>query len=199
MAENKFVRWDVKIHHPSERCEGTSQATGQCPFNKVEGSKYCMRHGGAMVAVNKKKEDSRNYNLGKWQARVGELADHDGIRSLREDIGILRIVMETMLNQCKDGTDLLLYSSRISDLVMKIEKLVTSCDKLEGKMGLLISKESVLQLASVFVQIIADHVDDPEVIDVISMKMMQATMDVQNPVPNAPGTGGGGREYAIAR
>ena len=195
MSESKFLRWDVKIHHPSERCEGTSQATGSCPFCKVPSSNYCMRHGGASVATTKKKEDRRNYDLGKWQARVGQLADNDSIRSLREEVGILRIVMETMLNQCKDATELMLYSSRISDLVMKIEKLVTSTDKLEGKMGLLISKDSVLQLAAVYVGIIADHVEDPETMDEISMKMMQATMDIQNPVPNAPGTGGGGRDY----
>ena len=197
-VENKFVRWDKKIHHPSERCEGSSQI-GQCPYCKVDGSDYCPRHGGAIAESRKRKENLRNYQLTRWKARVCEFADNDGIKSLREEIGILRMVMETMLNQCHDATELLLYSTRMADLVMKIEKLVVSCDKMESKMGLLLSKDSVLQLAAEFVEIINKHVPDVNTIDVISMEMMQATLRMQNPVPNAPGTGGGNGTHIAVR
>jgi len=182
MPENKFQRWDERVHHPNERCEGTSQGTGQCPYCKIEGSNYCIRHGGHNVLVTQKKEGLRNYRLTKWKARVGEFADSQGIKSLREEIGILRVVLEEMLNQCSDATDLLLYSTRMASLVMQIEKLVVSCDKMEGKMGLLLSKDSVLQLASEYVEIINKHVGDTQVIDVISMEMMQATLRINAPV-----------------
>jgi len=178
-VDNKFVRWNDTIHHPSERCEGTSQTTGQCPFCKTEGTNYCVRHGGFIAVQKKQREGLRNYRLTKWKNRVGDLADSDGIKSLREEIGILRVMIEEMLNQCNDATDLLLYSSRMADLVMKVEKLVVSCDKMEGKMGLLLSKDSVLQLASEYVEIINKHVNDADVIDVISMEMLQVTMRSQ--------------------
>ena len=164
--------------------------TGQCPFCKTEGSDYCQRHGGALVEAKKRKENLRNYRLTKWKTRVGEMADSEGLKSLREEVGILRVILEEMLNQCEDATDLLMFSTRAADLVMKIEKLVTSCDKLEGKMGNLLSKESVLQLSMEFVEIINKHVPDANIIDVISMEMAQATVRSQNPVPNARGTGG---------
>ncbi len=149
-----------------------------------------MRHGGSHVVRKEQQEALRNYRLGKWKARVGEFADSQGLKSLREEIGILRVILEEMMNQCNDATELLLFSVRMADLVMKIEKLVASCDKMEGKMGLLLSKDSVLQLASEFVEIINGEIEDMEVIDRISMKMMQATLRMQNPVVNAPGTGG---------
>ena len=193
-----FVRWDDSVHHPRERCEGTSQSTGQCPFLKVNGSNYCPRHGGNVALQTQEKEKLRNYRLTKWKSRVGEFADSDGSKSLREEMGILRMILEEMLNRCTDTADLLLYSHRAADLVMRIEKLVVSCDKMEGKMGLLLSKESVLQLATEFVEIINKHVTDMDVIDVISMEMMQATVRTQNPVPNAPATGGRNGSASLA-
>ncbi len=154
-----------------------------------------MRHGGSNVVRREQKEALRNYRLGKWKARVGEFADSGGIKSLREEIGILRVILEEMLNQCSDATELLLFSVRMANLVMQIEKLVISCDKMENKMGLLLSKDSVLQLASEFVEIINGEITDMETIERISMKMMQATLRIQNPVANAPATGG--RQLAL--
>ena len=179
--EHKFERWNSKVHHPNQRCHGSALKYGQCPFLKEEGSDYCIRHGGHHAAKNKKEQALRNYRLTKWKARVGELAESDGIKSLREEVGILRVIMEEMLNKCEDANDLLLYSTRMADLVMKIEKVVVSCDKMEGKMGMLLHRDSVLQLAGEFVTIISEHIDDMSVIDEISMKMVQATMRVQEP------------------
>jgi hypothetical protein len=178
MVDNKFVRWDEKIHHPSERCGGTA-THGQCPFCKVNGSDYCARHGANKALINQRVERLRNYRLAKWRNRVGEFADSPGIKSLRDEIGILRLTLETMLESCNDSMELILYSQRISDLVMKIEKLVVSCDKLENRMGMLLDKKTVLYLAQRYVEIINDHVTEPDVIDAISNEMVQATAAIE--------------------
>jgi hypothetical protein len=174
MIENKFTRWNDKIHHPSERCEGMSK-DGQCPYCKVEGTDYCPRHAANKQLINQRNERLRNYRLAKWKNRVGEFADSPGIKSLRDEIGILRLTLETMLESCNDSMELILYSQRISDLVMKIEKLVVSCDKLENRMGLLLDKQSVLYLAQRYVEIINEHVMEPDVVDAISNDMVKAT------------------------
>jgi len=181
MIDNKFVRWDRLQHELGERCEATGKDS-QCPYCKVEGSNYCSRHGGYLQQKRKDAEAMRGYRLGRWKARVGELSDSSGIKSLREEIGILRMMLEEMIGQCTDATDILLYSQRMSDLVMKIEKLVTSCDKLENRMGMLLSKDSVLQLASTYIQIINMHVTDPEVIEQIGTEMAEATEQINGPV-----------------
>ena len=177
MVDNKFVRWNDKKYHPNERCEATVK-TGQCPYCKHGVSNYCVMHGANNSNQVQLEKTKRAYRLGRWQERVSEFADGDGVKCLREEIGILRMMLEDMFAQCQDSTDLLLYSQRMSDLVMKIEKLVVSCDKLENRMGMLLSKESVLQLASNYVNIINLHVSDPAIIEKISMDMVEATESV---------------------
>jgi len=172
--DNKLVRWNPAIHEAKERCESTV-ANGQCPRLKANGANYCTAHGANSNIQSQRDDTQRNYRLARWQSRVGEMADNDGIKSLREEIGILRVILEEMMNQCNDSIDLLLYSQRMSELVMKIEKLVTSCDRLEGRMGMLLSKDSILQLAATFVQIIDKYVVDAELIEQISDEMIEAT------------------------
>lgn len=181
VIDNKFERWDVKLHHPKERCEATVKS-GQCPYKKARGTNHCEMHGANSGENARRVEVARNYRLQRWQQRVGELADNQSIKSLREEVGILRMLLEEMLNQCETSLDLLLYSQKMSDLVMKIEKLVTSCDKLENRMGLLLDKNSVLQLAATYVQIINNYVPDPDIIESISQEMAQVTLQLDNPL-----------------
>jgi len=178
MIENKFVRWNIDIHSPAERCEGMA-LDGQCPYRKDTHSDYCPRHGSNMSQNNERTERLRNYRLAKWKNRVGEFADSPAIKSLRDEIGILRMVLEEMLESCKDSMELILYSQRISDLVMKIEKLVVSCDKLEGRMGMLLDKKTILFLAQRYVEIINEHVTEPDIIDAISNDMVKVTAVIE--------------------
>ena len=180
-GNNKFQRWNEALEDPSERCEGVV-ATGPCPYKKAEGQNFCPMHGSNKGRITQNKEIKRNYRLQRWQNRVAELAESDQAKDLREEIGILRIVMEEMLNKCEDSTDLLLYAHRISDLAVKIERLVISCDKLENRMGLLLSKQAVLQLANTYVQIINTYVQDTDVIEKISTEMIAVTEAIENPV-----------------
>jgi hypothetical protein len=70
----------------------------------------------------------------------------------------------------------------MADLVMKIEKLVVSCDKLENRMGLLLNKDSVLQLANTYVQIINNHIEDPDIIERVSLAIADATERIEDPI-----------------
>lgn len=179
--DNKFTRWRSLEHHPVERCVATVKA-GQCPYIKVDNTDYCPMHGSNKGVITKNEEVKRNYQLQRWKSRINSFADNDQIKSLREEIGILRMVMEELLNRCEDSTDLLMTSHRISDVAMKIEKLVVSCDKLENRMGLLLSKRAVVQLAGEYVQIINNYVTDPDVIEQISEEMLNATQKLDDPI-----------------
>lgn len=193
-AENVFDRFDEKIDDPYDRCEGVSQSLGACPFKKINNSNFCARHGGNSRLDAVKAEKVRNYRLRKWQSRVTEFADNEQIKSLREEVGILRMILEEMLGQCQDSTDLMLYSARMSSLVLNIEKLVVSCDKLENRMGLLLNKSSILQLAGQFIETINITLTAPEfangkvsdvsanIMESISNKLIEATMAASNPI-----------------
>ena len=157
-----------------KRCQARVKQ-GQCPFLSVEGLIHCPMHGGAGVTEQHLEEDKKRiYRLTKYRARVGELADHEQVKSLREEIGVLRMMLEEILNRCKDDNDLLIYSSKISDLVMKVEKLVSSCHRLELSTGALLDKAAVLQLAGSVVEIISRHVDDQDLVSDIADEILVA-------------------------
>jgi uncharacterized Zn finger protein (UPF0148 family) len=156
--EQKLVR--VEPADPT-RCQ-SGGAQGQCPFQASQGSNYCPRHGGNKAIQAAEKEAVRTYRLHTWENRKNELADDGKIKSLREEIGITRILIEELVNQCTTSTDLILNSVKISDLVMKLEKLVVSCNTLEMKMGMLLDRATIIQIGSMIVEIVARYVQVPE-------------------------------------
>lgn len=164
--------------HPS-RCSSVN-SQGQCPnlgYKLEDGTRVanCKAHGGARQAQSKRKQSLRNYQLDKWNAKLAAKADADGIKSLRDEIGILRIVLEERLNKCNDAMDLILQSGPISDLVMKINTVVQSCHKLEKNMGHLLDKQAILQFAQVVVGIVSNVLEDqPEEINKIADQILGA-------------------------
>lgn len=157
--------------HP-ERCAGTGGGN-QCQMFRVPGSDYCMMHGGSNVDQKNKAAALRNYRLTRWRAEIQEKADSSEVKSLRDEIGILRVIMQERLEQCATPMDLILQSQPIADLVMKIEKVVGSCHRLEGSMGQLLDKTAILQFANEVVQIITKHVTDEDQIQLVAEDIMQ--------------------------
>lgn len=142
---------------------------------------FCMLHGGNKQIESSQANSLRQYRLTRWQSRLQEFSDSSILKSLREEIGILRILLEERLNFCKDTNDLILTSGPISDLVLKIERVVTSCHKLESRMGQHLDKAAVIQLAGRFVQVISSELaDQPERIDSISSKLLDIIKEEQN-------------------
>lgn len=170
-----------KVTDPADphRCQAMAGAQGQCMNMAVQAEdgdygEFCMAHGGNRY-INKKNDDAiRNYRLDKFKSRLNRHASSDGLKSLRDEIAILRMIMEERLNSCRDATDLVLNSGAISDLVIKIDKVVSSCHKLEGSMGQLLDKSAILQFASEIIDIVGDEVTSEEMIESIGDRIMKA-------------------------
>ena len=161
------------------RCQAVIPQSGQCCNKAVkteEGKygQYCLAHGGNRFVQSEKNRATRNYRLDRFKDRLNRHATSDGIKDLRDEIGILRMCMEERLNHCKDNTDLILQSGPISDLVLKIEKVVTSCHKLEGQMGQVLDKSAILQFASEVIDIVGATVTNDSEIEIIGNKIMEA-------------------------
>jgi hypothetical protein len=171
MIENKYER----CSEPDDpnRCQARG-GEGQCPFKAIPGAINCARHQGDNQFKKEQEKQKDMYRLAKWQARVAEFSEHDEVKSLRSEIGIARMLLEETVVRCKDSNELLMYSSKISDLVCKLEKLVSSCHRLEASTGMLLDKTAAIHLASVIVTIIGDYVPDPDVIDKISNEIVLA-------------------------
>jgi len=157
-----------RIQNPDDldRCQATT-TYGQCINKVVNNSEYCPCHGGNKAQQSEDKKSMNLYRLAKYRARLDEFNDSHNLKSLNEEIGILRMVLEEMLNHCDTPIGLISFAPQISDLAIKIEKLVTSCYKLEKSLSNYLDKTSIIQIAQEIVNIISTKIHDPEIIDVI--------------------------------
>ncbi len=171
------AKWERADDEDLDRCQAIAGG-GQCNLRAVPGSKFCPAHGGNRAFLANKKEEMRNYRLSKFKKRLMELGNSDNVTSLRDEVAILRIMIEEKINSCEDAHDLMLISSPLSDLIMKVEKVVVSCNKLESKLGNLLDRTKALQFAQIIVQIIGNYVTDEEQLDKISSEILQALNDV---------------------
>ena len=178
--ENKFVRCEPDDPH---RCQASGKR-GQCEYRAMEkpdGSgffNHCPRHNASRTAEFERKR-RRNYRLGKYQARMEEFADNDQVKSLREEVGITRILLEEIVSSCSSGNDMIMYSNKISDLVTKVEKLVVSCHKLEQSTGMLLDKAAITRLADSIIKIVVRHVE-PDAASAVASEIMAEIVGAQN-------------------
>lgn len=164
-----------KIERPDDprRCQAVVPS-GQCNNVKVDGSDYCLAHGGASTIKKQEKEGLYRFRVQKYHHRINEIAKSSNIKSLREEIGVLRMILEEKLNACGASLpELLLNSGDLSELVMKIDKLVNSCHGLESKLGVMIDKSTLMTIVDQMVQIIGKEVEDPEKLDRIAVELVR--------------------------
>lgn len=163
------MKWErVKDPDDPQRCQNNLQGRAQCNNKASEGSKFCPAHGGHRARMTKEKDSMRNYRLNTFKQRVSEFSDSDHINSLRDEVGLLRLLIEEKINRCEDTGELLLVSGPLSDLIMKCASLVEKCHKLEFKLGELLDKSKVVQIAQTIVEVISRHIDDEDILEKIS-------------------------------
>jgi len=173
MREVKLVRAD---EDDPNRCQGITK-TGQCPYLADAGLNFCAMHKGMSDTIARN-NNIRNYRLTKFKAEIEQKADSSSIKSLREEIGITRQLLETIINRCEDETDLMIHSNKISDIVLKIEKLVSSCHRLEKSTGQLLDKSAIIQVAAMFVEIVSEFVSDEDQAE-ISQRLINVIQNVE--------------------
>jgi len=146
------------------RCQAVT-TKGQCRGVKEPGRETCRMHGGAQ------KSGIKNYQLTKFKARLDRIAESPDLKSLRDEVAILRMMLEERLEQCKDSMDLIYSSGPISDLVSKIERTVVSCNKLELVSGALLDKQAIMQFGSELVALLGVEIKDEALLARLSEKI----------------------------
>ena len=162
-----------KIKDPTDpnRCQAVT-ANGQCTNTTTPHSNYCAIHGGNKAEVREQKTRLRNYQLQQYRQRTAELSSSNEIKSLRDEIGILRMMLEQRINSCSTDSDLMVAAPAIGDMVMKVERLVTSCHKLEGQLGNHLDKQVLISFAQQVIQCISNHVE-PDIAGVIADEIIK--------------------------
>ncbi len=175
----------MPLEQKLERCEpgdpGQCQAVagqGQCHYLAVPGFKFCRMHHGREQSAAKIKS-LHQYRMGKWQARVEEFETHESVKSLRSEVGVLKMLLEETVARCESHVELLMASSKIGELVDKIHRLVPTMEKMEQNAGITLDKNAVLQLADVFAAIIGEYVDDEDSKMEIADRIISAVVDAK--------------------
>ena len=176
MEDKKAIQRVDRPDHPN-RCQHIN-ANGQChnmavvirsddAGNTIYGN-FCLVHGGNKAIEVEEKKNLKNYRITKYRVRLAEMRSSEFIKDLRDEIAILRMILEEKLNGISSNTDLILQSGSISELVLKVERLVISCQKLEDKLGITIDKAKVISIAEQMIGIISQHEKDPAILENIA-------------------------------
>lgn len=168
----------IKFEDDPNRCQQVIPSVGQCRCIAIEGQKFCESHGGFACRRTEEQRNLKNYRLAKWNARADELVESSQIKTLREEIAILRILIEENIKFCPDELTLIMKSPQISDMLMKVEKLVSSCTRIENQLSGVLDKTQALQLISEITEIISKNIEDDEILSKISDEIM-TTLDKQ--------------------
>jgi hypothetical protein len=168
------------------RCQGITK-NGQCAQLRIEGSQFCRRH--ARQSSAKIEEDRlRHYLLSNpmLQEKLNRQFGIEEVRSLREEIHLARVMVETRLDLIEPGDkgDMLTAFSSVNTYLQTIEKLTASAHKMEISLGSLLTKSSVFALGQDLVGILAEELqgipDYEETIDRISERLVVAIANTQN-------------------
>jgi glutamine synthetase adenylyltransferase len=141
----------------------------------TEHSSYCLAHGGNKAEQTARLQSLNNYRLTRANARLLELAHNPNLKNLRDEVAILRIMLEERLNSCKDAVDMMTQSGALVDLITKIQLLVISAAKLERVAGDLLDRSALINFANEVVTIISEEVTDAAQISRISDRIFEAT------------------------
>lgn len=158
-----------------ERCQYKD-----CKHRVHGAARHCTHHGGVVEDTSIQKRAANTYRLQNYQARVNQFAADPNIKSLRAEIGILRLLIEGKINNCGDDYDLMLQSSSIAALVAQANTLVTSCHRIETLTGALLDKQALAEFAVKVVKIISDNVEADQA-ELIADKILEAMPREEKP------------------
>lgn len=137
----------------------------QCSNESNEHTEYCDIHD----RFNKsEKEGKRLYQLHKWQRRIQEFDNSDKVKSVRDELAILRMSLETILNACNTAADIMIRSAQIAKLVDQINTLVVSTHKIEKSLGLVVDKDQLVGFAMRILTVITTYVSNPDTLELIA-------------------------------
>jgi hypothetical protein len=142
--------------------------------------------GGTKCQHHDPKAEQRLYRLtdASDRQRLASLSDHSDIKSLREEIALLRLLIEERRNIARTDADKISAFSAISSAMLSVEKLVKSCHQMEQNLGSLLGKSTIIEIAGRIAKIISEELYGvegyEEIIDRVELRMLDVIKDANN-------------------
>lgn len=176
------AKWE-RVTSPSDprRCQAMAMKNEQCFYVAVPGSDFCPRHN-----INGQKKEERakanRYRFQLYGERIAQLEGDEQIFNLRAELSVLRMILEEIVNACKGANDVIQYSGRINDTIMKIRDLTKTCKQIETQLGRMLEADKLIQVGQRIVDIVSEYIKDADILDAVAEKISVAIKDVIVPV-----------------
>jgi hypothetical protein len=108
------------------------------------------------------------------------------------------LLLTKIIGNCHSDNDLLLRSSTISEMVMKIDKLVRSCNKLDKSMGKMVNKQQLTEFGQVVIVLVAKYLPNPELLRIFADEMTEAIKMAGSSPEKSESVGISGRVDAVS-
>ncbi len=158
--------------HP-DRCQGVD-SKGQCWLFKMEHSQFCGRHGGHRAGKELRKREAKELMANSFTQSVAEGSQNPGLLSLATEVAALKELMKIKMNLMVDPSSQEIHSHGLVQLCIASEKLVTSCTRLQEKLGNMMSSQQALEFASEIMTIVSEEVADGEILERIQQRCIQS-------------------------
>lgn len=155
-----------------------SGTSGSCPRDAVAGSLFCERHTDEAQRV-------RNYLIEDAKLREGfERQQSADLYSLREEVTLLRTMINDRLNMAKSEAERIVAYREISTWIGTVDKLVNSVNKLEKETSQVLTKETLMAIGAAIVKVIAEEIkslpDHERVIDAVATRIVPLIEEASN-------------------
>jgi hypothetical protein len=136
----------------------------------VAGSLFCDRHTDEQKQV-------RNYLIEDARLRAGfERQNVADLYSLREEVALLRMMINDRLNMAKSEAERMVAYREIGSWVGTVDKLVNSLNKLDKETSQVLTKDTLMAIGLQIVQVLAEEVKrlpgHEQVIDAVSVRLV---------------------------
>lgn len=162
------------------RCLHQKPGEGQCMMLSVEEGDRCKVHGGGRQLQVAKQRTLKAYDRNRWSLMIRENANDSEIKSLREELGIARLMLDRILNRCKDSHDLLMMSSPIDNMLKTINLIQKTSHIIEKDMDEMIGPEALTKFAEAMFDIIMSEISDANIVNRIALKLGRELQKTQN-------------------
>lgn len=135
----------------------------RCPYKKSANSNYCSMHNSK--ALSNTLAGALRYKL-KSSERVQELKDGPNTKNLYDEIALLRYLLESVWQQIEKQMDegnehaFLQNHSKITDIIDRIDKLITNTHKIEKSLGHLLDQSQLYDVIEQVITVIETELHD---------------------------------------
>jgi hypothetical protein len=149
-------------------CQGIDARGEMCKYKPVAGGVYCVYHGGRgqLAALSERQQSIYDFQktqyLRQVEQKINAIERNPRSQSMRDEIGILRVMLQEILDSCTDEALLVLRAGEITNLTVSIEKLMKTSFTMDKEMKELMTKDDAKALAQKLLNVLIDNIQEYE-------------------------------------